>query len=281
MKAKKSLGTKTSEKFVRAKKALGQNFLKSKEALSAMIEAGNVNAGDIVLEIGPGKGVLTEKLIFFAGKVIAVEKDEELYEYLKEKFTSEIASGKLNLILGDVMEFDQRTISTKKKIPFKVVANIPYYLTGAIIRKFLESGFAPESLTLLVQKEVAERIVARDKKESILSISAKAYGVPEYIMKVSKKYFSPSPKVDSAIIHIGEISKKRFEKIKEGEFFEVVRAGFAHKRKTLLKNLDMAGFNKENVLKIFEKMTIPLKIRPENLSVEGWFKLSEFLHKKN
>jgi len=261
---------------MRAKKSLGQNFLKSKEALRDMISAGNISKKDVVLEIGPGKGVLTEKLLENAGKVIAIEKDEELFLLLKEKFAKEIHEKKLDLISGDIMEFDPSVLDAN----YKVIANIPYYLTGAIFRKFLENKSQPAKIVLLVQKEVAERIVVRDKKESILSISVKAYGKPKYIAKVSKKYFSPAPKVDSAIIEVSDISKNNFKNLSEEEFFEVVRSGFAHKRKTLLKNLDMAGFDREILEVVWTKLKIPEKARPENVGIEAWFNLAKEIHSK-
>jgi 16S rRNA (adenine1518-N6/adenine1519-N6)-dimethyltransferase len=246
-KAKKSLGlNKFFEKNLSpdvsfqkkhiAKKHLGQNFLKSKPALHAMCEAGGVNEKDIILEIGPGKGALTEKLLEKAGVVIAVEKDIDLFNFLQEKFRGEIKSGKLILIKDDILDFNPATYYLLPTT-YKVIANIPYNITGAIIKKFLSCNEQPQTMVLLVQKEVAERIVARDGKESILSLSVKAYGTPKYIMKVGKRFFSPEPKVDSAILLINNISKNFFDKISEEAFFEIIKAGFAHKRKVLIANL--------------------------------------------
>jgi 16S rRNA (adenine1518-N6/adenine1519-N6)-dimethyltransferase len=172
-----------------------------------MCSAGEVNEKDIVIEIGPGKGALTEKLLERAGKVIAIEKDCELVKFLQEKFKKEIENGKLELIEGDILKLRITNYELRK---YKLIANIPYNITGAIIKKFLTEENQPEKMVLLVQKEVAERIVARDGKESILSLSVKAYGEPKYIMKVSKRFFSPEPKVDSAIIAINNISRGRF-----------------------------------------------------------------------
>ncbi len=194
----------------RAKKSLGQNFLKSEKALGDIVRAGGLSLGDVVLEIGPGKGALTEKILETGAKVIAVEKDQELIPVLEEKFAEYVTKGSLVLVHEDVLEFNPLSYKLKAG-SFKLIGNIPYYITGAIIRKFLESDPQPTSMTLLVQKEVAERIVARDGKESILSISVKAYGTPHYIDKVPKRYFTPEPKVDSAIIHIDNISKDRFK----------------------------------------------------------------------
>lgn len=268
-----------------AKKSMGQNFLKSKEALFKMCEASGLNDKDIVVEIGPGKGALTEKLLEKAEKVIAVEKDRDLIEILNEKFAGEIKSGKLILIQDDILSFNSTTYSLKPKT-YKVIANIPYNITGLILRKFLSENPKPISMTLLVQKEVAERIVARDGKESILSLSVKAYGTPKYIMKVHKRFFSPAPKVDSAIIHIGDISNKFFKNKKEEDsFFQLIKAGFAHKRKVLRKNLEdlqhmevRLPYIKEvglpKIDEIFEKLDINPKARAEDIKFEKWIEIS-------
>jgi 16S rRNA (adenine1518-N6/adenine1519-N6)-dimethyltransferase len=269
-----------------AKKSLGQNFLKSEMALKKIVEAGEIQPDDIILEIGPGKGALTEKLLSTlnaspkkadkekVGYVIAVEKDRELFEFLKTKFEKEIENKKLILINEDVLQFNlereqnilERTLgrsgddgqrkfsaenfrgeSENVLLSFKIIANIPYNITGAILKKFLTAENQPERMVLMVQNEVAKRIVGRGSnpstplkvKESILSISVKAYGEPKMIMKVPARYFSPAPKVDSAIISIKNISRKIFTEnnINEEKFWEIVKAGFAHKRKKLSSNL--------------------------------------------
>ncbi len=282
-------------KFHKAKKSFGQNFLKSNLALNKIVEAGKVNDEDIVLEIGPGKGALTSRLLEKARVVIAVEKDRDLIEILEEKFQKEIKAGKFILINQDILEFNagdfnflytnglvepQATRGPEKKdklksqINYKIIANIPYNITGAILKKFLTDEIQPSLMVLMVQNEVAKRIVANDKKESILSISVKAYGKPKNIMKVSKRYFSPEPKVDSAIILIDEINKDLFNKenIKEELFWNIVHAGFSHKRKVLLSNLK--GFNKNtNWQEIFNKLSIEEKVRAEDLNIIDWIKI--------
>ncbi|MFM2357428.1 MAG: dimethyladenosine transferase, rRNA (adenine1518-N6/adenine1519-N6)-dimethyltransferase, partial [Candidatus Parcubacteria bacterium] len=183
---------------IQPKKSLGQNFLRSKKALQAIVEAGHITEQDTVLEIGPGEGVLTEKLLEKAGQVVIIEKDHRLIPLLQEKFSKEITSGKLKLIPGDVLD-----ITIEEYIPtataYKLIANIPYYITGEILRTFLEKQKQPEKIVLLVQKEVADRIMARDKKESILSLSVKIYGDPKREMVVNRESFKPVPNVDSAI----------------------------------------------------------------------------------
>jgi 16S rRNA (adenine1518-N6/adenine1519-N6)-dimethyltransferase len=257
----------------RAKKSLGQNFLKSEPALKMMCEAGDVMSDDIILEIGPGKGALTKKLLAISSHVLAIEKDNELFEFLKEKFESEIKSGALRLIHGDILNLEVKDFGLKKN-EYKIIANIPYNITGAIFKKFLSNETQPKTMVLLIQKEVAERIVARDGKESILSLSVKAYGEPCYKMKVGKRFFSPAPKVDSAIIAINNISKKYFKsEIEELNFFKIIKAGFAHKRKVLRKNLEILEKHSGQVDKILEKLKINPKSRAEDIKFEIWLEI--------
>jgi len=271
-----------------AKKSMGQNFLKSKEALFKMCEAGGVIDTDTIVEIGPGKGALTEKLLEKAYKVIAVEKDRDLIDILNEKFEVEIKNGKLILLNEDILGFDPEKNGLNEG-GYKIIANIPYNITGSIIRRFLSEVNRPNTMTLLVQKEVAERIVARDGKESILSLSIKAFGTPKYIMKVHKRFFSPSPKVDSAIISINNISGKLFKNKKEENiFFEVIKSGFAHKRKVLIKNLESLEFSevglqkieniKEKIHKIFTELDINEKVRAEDINFEKWIKITSYFY---
>jgi 16S rRNA (adenine1518-N6/adenine1519-N6)-dimethyltransferase len=241
--------------FPYAKKSLGQNFLTSQGALADIIAAAEVKKGDEVLEIGPGRGVLTKELLKVGASVTAIEKDGELVPLLREQFVKEIKKKQLNIIEADILEFDLSSYTTSLKAPYKLIANIPYYITGQIFRLFLEgeqqvqeghllAQKQPSSMTLLVQKEVAERIVAKEGKESILSMSVKAYGIPKYIATVKRGSFSPAPNVDSAILHISSISKDFFIKnlIDEKTFFAVLKAAFAHKRKIISKNLSDKGF---------------------------------------
>lgn len=247
-----------------------------------MVEAGEVNENDIILEVGPGKGVLTEKLLTVAKKVIAVEKDDRLIEFLQEKFSEEIKNGKLEIIHDDILDFDMQKVSRSHLDTFKIIANIPYYITGQFLRKFLETDHQPDKIVVMVQKEIAQRIIANNpnkkdqKKESLLSISVKAFGQPKMIMKVGKENFSPAPKVDSAILLISNISKKFFldNQISEESFFKTIHAGFAHKRKILLGNLKEGMGEEKDWEKIFTDNNIPLKIRAEELSLADWVKLS-------
>lgn len=265
----------------KAKKSLGQNFLKSSFILNTICKTGEIKNTDIIVEIGPGKGSLTELLLHDAKKVIAIEKDTDLFIYLKEKFKNEIKENKLILIEDDILSFDVNKIIHKKE-NFKIIANIPYNITGAILKKFLGGCKKPTKMVLLVQKEVAKRIVASDKKESILSLSVKGYGEPKYIMRVNKKFFSPIPKVDSAIVAINSISGKNFSnKEIEESFFKIIKTGFSHKRKFLMKNLLNDDYkkkiNEEKLKEIFEKLKIDPKSRSEDINLEKWIKINENL----
>lgn len=254
---------------MRARKSLGQNFLTSQSVARDIVAAARLVSTDTVLEIGPGKGFLTEHLLRAAGNIIAVETDARMVEYLNDKFAEEIKSGKLKLIHKDILEFDPADYGLRAT-DYKLVANIPYYITGEILRKFLSGATQPKHMILMVQKEVAERIVARDKKESILSMSVKAYGTPRYMQKVSARYFSPKPNVDSAVFSIENISKDNFkDKTDEKKYFAVMKAGFAHKRKMLSGNLRHL-FAPERVVKAFAQCGVAPAARAENLSVKEW-----------
>ena len=285
-------GTLFRIKKSRTKKALGQNFLKSESALRKIIEAGEIKKDDVILEIGPGRGALTSKLLEYAGVVVAIEKDRELFEFLKIKFAKDIKAHTLILVCEDILKLDdsyavlvfanglagigtQRTEDLSKNSKprsYKIIANIPYNITGAILKKFLTAKNQPERMVLLVQNEVGKRIAARDGKESILSISVKAYGEPKIVMKVPARYFSPSPKVDSAIISIKNISRRIFEEhgINEEEFWKIVKAGFAHKRKKLssnLKNYTGENYTGEPCVNLGNK-------RAEDSSLADWIALA-------
>ncbi len=248
---------------MRAKKSLGQNFLISEKIARDIVRAANVTRDDIILEVGPGKGILTEELAKKAGKVIAVEKDRRLAEFLREKFSG---FKNLDVVCADILKFNPDDYGLKKN-GYKIVANIPYYITSRFLREFLGGRLQPSKMVLMIQKEVAERIVARDKKASILSVSVRAFGDPKILRTVPANYFSPKPKVNSAILIIDNISKLFFESsppIEENVFFEILRKGFSGKRKMLKNNLP--EFTEEDLV----KCKISPKARAENLSLENW-----------
>lgn len=237
-----------------AKKSLGQNFLSNPHIAEDILHAGLVEKGEKILEVGPGMGFLTEALIKKGALVTAIEKDDRLIPILKEKFPE------ITLVHGDILEY----------IPepgYKIIANIPYYITGEFLRRFLQEMAQPSLMVLMVQKEVAERIVARDHKESILSLSVKVYGEPKYIKTIKAGNFNPVPKVDSAILAIYNIKKP--VDIDEKLFFDVIRAGFAHKRKFLIKNLEEIA-EKDTLESIWQELGIEHRARAEDIHIETW-----------
>ncbi len=253
-----------------AKKSLGQHFLTSAPAIEHIVTAAALGPGDTVLEIGPGRGVLTKALLAKGCRVIAVEMDRDLIPVLEEMFRLELDAGQLRLIAGDIQEHLPATLGLQTR-GFKVVANIPYYLTGLLFRLMLSGEVQPSCIVFLIQKEVAERIT-RSRKESLLSLSVKAYGTPRYVSTVKAGSFSPPPSVDSAILAIENISRSRFlDTESERRFFEVLKAGFAQKRKVLLRNLER--FGKENVEAAFAEAGLLPNVRAEDVSLETWFVL--------
>jgi 16S rRNA (adenine1518-N6/adenine1519-N6)-dimethyltransferase len=256
---------------MKAKKSLGQNFLKSKTIINKIADAGHIGAADTVLEIGPGKGILTEALLQRAAKVIAVEIDERMLEILNDRFAKEVQEKKLNILHGDITEFDTKAI----KGNYKLIGNIPYYITGEIIRKFLDSTHKPETIVFLVQKEVAERIVARDGKQSILSLSVAVYGKARTAGTVKAKYFSPAPKVDSSILVIENITEDSFQNISSVDFFLTIHKGFSHKRKVVLNNF--SGDEKDIIRKYLDEKNIRKDIRAENLTLNDWLNISRLI----
>ena len=258
---------------LQAKKSLGQHFLNSPHVLSQIIDAGEIKSGENVLEIGPGTGILTRGLLDSGAKVTAVEKDDRAITILSEKFKVEIEKGQLKLLNSDILEENASLIPQET---YKIIANIPYYITGAILEKFLESENKPQKMVLLVQKEVADRILAKDGKESVLSNSVKAFGTPKIIAKVPKGAFLPPPTVDSAILAIENINNKLFSenRVEISKFFKIVKAGFAHKRKFAIRNLESVA-KIENLKQIWIKSGLDEKVRAEDLDLSAWFAIAE------
>lgn len=252
---------------------LGQHLLTNRGIAEAVVQAADVGSGDIVLEIGPGGGMLTAELLKVGAKVTAVEKDTAMGTLLKARFSTEIKNKQLILIEGDAREYTPDKVFPKKS--YKVAANIPYYITGELIRNCLTAKNQPTSLAFLIQKEVAERIV-RSKKESILSLSVKVYGTPVYVKTVKKGSFNPPPSVNSAIFAVKNISRKNFSKISEDHFFKIVKTGFAQKRKTLIGNLKRI-FAADTVESAYNELNLNKKIRAEDVPLETWLLLAHTL----
>jgi 16S rRNA (adenine1518-N6/adenine1519-N6)-dimethyltransferase len=283
-------------------KRLGQNFLIDKNVLEKIIKAADLKPDDVVLEVGPGIGTLTQELAKTAKKVIAIEKDRKMCEILEETLKD---YKNIEIINADVLKFDHLKLikNLKFKISnYKVVANIPYYLTSPLIRAFLESKHPPKEIILMVQKEVAQRICpacrqagAKPPDMNLLSVSVQFYAKPEIISYVSKNCFWPSPKVDSAIIkitpkNVGHPMSHKFvgHRVSPELFFRIVKAGFSQPRKQLANNLLALSRSegqklikpirqaqgKEKISAWLLKNNIKPSQRAETLSVDDWLKLA-------
>lgn len=252
-----------------ANKNLGQNFLHDSNIIKKIIEAGDIKNTDTVLEIGPGLGSMTIPMSEKAKTIIAVEKDPKMVEYL-EKILAEKNIQNIKIIKGDILkELEKESSPLLSNLPseYKVVANIPYYLTSHLIKLMLEKENQPELIILMIQKEVAERIC--DKKDnSILSISIAYYANCKIKHIVSKNCFHPKPKIDSAVISIIP-KKQKFEKEFTKIFFKILKTGFSSPRKQLLKNLSLLG-DREEIRNIIESANLKPEQRAETLSLEDW-----------
>ena len=253
---------------------LGQNFLKDKAIVEKIISSANLRTDDFVLEIGPGKGVLTEELIKHAGHVIAVEIDPLLSKLLSKNLSNK---KNIEIIKGDILKLNLEKIVARyglRATEYKIIANIPYYITSPIIRLFLESQLPPEEMVLMVQKEVAERIVAKPGDMSILSVSVQYYAEPEILFTVPRSAFDPAPEVDSAVIKVVCRKQQVASKEETKKFFKIVKAGFAAKRKTLINNLSASlQLDKEIVAEKIKNVGLKPTARAQELSIEVWKKL--------
>jgi 16S rRNA (adenine1518-N6/adenine1519-N6)-dimethyltransferase len=258
------------------KKSLGQHFLRSEKALNTIADAMTTDPpGSVYFEIGPGEGVLTEKLLAKNLQVVAVEIDKRSIEFLQERFVEEIKSGKLKIVDQDCLEIDYSSLTPRGK-GYSIVGNIPYYITGAIFRTCFEQKVLPQQVVFLIQKEVAQRIVASDKKESLLSVSIKIFSPQVKILEIVKKgSFVPPPKVDSAIIAINNIVSPFKNQNCYEIFFKILKAGFSHKRKFFFANLktDLDKDLYEKYLETIKNILLKNyseKIRAEDISIQAW-----------
>ena len=262
-----------SERFIN-KKSLGQNFLTSDYVPKKMCDAAKLQVGERVLEIGPGTGMLTRELLARGAQVIAVEADARAIAILSEAFAPEIASSQLTLHHHDARELNLAALDLTDH-GYKVVANIPYYLSGLLLRTLLESSCQPTTLVFLIQKELAERI-ARDPKESLLSLSVKAFGTPRYMETIKRGHFQPSPRVDSAILAITNINRDHFTSLTPAQFFTILHRGFGQKRKQLAHNLANIAAA-ETIRHHLTTLDYPPTARAEDLSISDWLALSTIL----
>lgn len=259
-------------------KSLGQNFLIDGNIVRNIVNGADIKNTDNVLEIGPGFGTLTEELALNAKKVVAIELDKNLLPVLKYTLSD---YKNIKIVPGDVLEIDLEKIIEEEfngeKV--KVVANLPYYVTTPILGRLLEENLNIESITVMVQKEVADRMVANpnSKTYGALSLFINFYTYPEIILKVPKTVFMPQPKIDSSVINLK--LKEELPEVDKGKFFKVVKAGFSKRRKTIVNSLSNSELNleKEIIKNSLEMANISLMSRAENLSLEDFLSISAIL----
>ena len=253
------------------KKSLGQHWLNDEYSLEAICESAAVQATDTVLEIGPGLGSLTKLLTQKAERVVAVEFDEKLAASLPMR----IGANNLEVVSQDILSFDFSTMPTH----YKAIANIPYYLTNNLIRAMSETPNSPQVAAILVQKEVAQRAAAKPGAMSLLSVTAQYYWEVSLGEKVSAELFTPPPKVDSQILIMHYRPAPLFDNVNEKAFFQIVKAGFAQRRKTLLNSLSNGlHIDKETIQSVCQDNDIDPGRRAQTLSLQEWHRLYVAIH---
>lgn len=255
---------------MRNNKSLGQHWLRDRSALESIASCARLTKDDTVLEIGPGLGTLTSELLRHAGTVVAVEFDDELAKKLPGQFPGK----NLKVINSDILEYDFTTLPAG----YKVVANIPYYITSKIIQQLMTTTNKPSTAVLLVQKEVAQRLAAKPGQMSILAISAQVFAEVSLGDIVKAEMFTPPPKVDSQIVILKTRETSFFSGIDEAEFFTIVKAGFSEKRKKLRSSLTGGlRLQKAEVEAILAKANISSDDRAESLSLDDWARLVKII----
>ena len=256
---------------IEPKKSLGQNFLFDDNVLTRIVEAAELSPLEPVLEIGPGLGSLTRLLAQTAAQVMAVELDQRFLPILQ----TELAYfDNVRLIHGDILE---QNLDALFEQPYKVVANVPYYITGAILRHLLSAEYKPTSLVMTVQKEVAERLTAVPPNMTLLAVSTQLYGEAEIITTIKAGAFWPRPDVDSAVIRLQLYPKPLLPFAQEAAFFKLVRAGFSQKRKQLKNNLRQLGYNQDEITTILAKATVDGRRRAQTLTLNEWIAIHQNL----
>ena len=270
---------------LRARKGLGQHFLIDEKVLKSIVSAAELTPQDVIIEVGPGLGVLTRELARRAGCVIAVELDDQLAAILKETLAvyknvaivneDVLKVNPIDLLKGHTARLTMGVVTPSH---YKVVANLPYYITSPILRHFLEALAKPETMVVMVQKEVAEEITAEPGRMSLLSIGIQLYGVPTIVSHVPAESFFPPPEVDSAILRINVYPRPAVS-VDVESFFTVVRAGFSAARKQIANSLAQGlGLPKSEVLPLLEKARIESQRRAETLTIEEWARLWRIFH---
>lgn len=248
------------------KKSLGQHWLKDPDILADIAEAAELTSDDVVLEIGPGLGTLTSRLLARANSVIAVEFDADLARKLPGQFPGK----KLTVVNQDILQFDLNQLPKN----YKVVANVPYYITSKIVEKLMTAENKPSIAVLLVQKEVAERIAAEAGNMSILSVSVQVFAEAELDIEVPRQFFTPPPKVDSQVIVLRIRNSPLITSEDQRDFFRIVKAGFSAKRKKLRSSLSGGlGIDKSVAEELLKNAGISPDARAEDLAIEDWRKL--------
>jgi len=264
----KSVPALLREHGLRPRKRLGQSFLLDPVALGRIVEAADLSAGDSVVEVGAGVGNLTRLLAAEAGTVVAVELDDRLVGILSEQVAG---LTNVRVVHGDVLDIQDFGFAD---LAYKVVGNLPYYITSAVLRHFLEGRPRPTLLVVTVQREVAERIVAQPGDMSLLAVSVQFYGRPRILARIPAGAFYPSPQVDSAVVRIdveAELQVDLDEAVSERAFFRVVRAGFSQKRKTLRNSLSGGlGLDPAAVEERLREAGVDPRRRAETLSLQEW-----------
>ena len=262
---------------ISANKNLGQNFLIDENVIQNIIESAQISQNDFVIEIGPGLGTLTSQLVEKAGKVIAIELDKKMVKILQERFS---LYSNFQLLNEDVLKVDLKTLIEKentKKCPVKIVANLPYYITTPIIMKLLEEKLPMQNITVMVQKEVADRLTAipGEKNTGAITYCVYYYCEPKQVMLVPNTSFIPEPKVNSEVIQLNIRQNPPVQLKDEIVFFKIVKASFMQRRKTLLNGLTNAGIiSKEKMREILNKMQLPETVRGEDLSIEQFAQIA-------
>jgi len=266
---------------LKARKRLGQRFLVDGSVLRRILSAAEITPQDVIVEVGSGLGIMTAELAKLAGWVVAVELDDNLAAMLKQNLAS---FSNVTVINEDILKIDPAALLKEPKIPtlrYKVVANLPYYITSPTLRHFLEAAVKPERMIVMVQKEVARQIVAKPGDRSVLSIAVQFYGKPVIVDYVPARAFYPTPEVDSAILRIDVHLQPPVPVTDEKSFFEVVRAGFTQPRKQIANSLAQgSGLLKTEVRTRLEKAGIAAERRAETLTLEEWAKLWQVFQEK-